>query len=269
MNEKREKSREYNESVEGEIKSKDESECERESGGELLKPHSKIQHELFALRDSEYREFHARLMPNVDKEKIIGIRTPVLRAYAKSLYKENADEARLFMAELPHDFYEENNLHGALIGLSAGSVQEALEMIDALLPYVDNWATCDMLAPKIFNKDKALVRAKITEWLESKETYRVRFAIVTMLGYFLDEAFEEEDLRRLAEIKSEEYYINMAIAWYYSFALIKQYDRTVGLFEARTLDPWIQNKSIQKACESYRISPEIKEYLRTLKIKRV
>lgn len=227
----------------------------------------KIRQQLREMQDLAYRNFHAKLIPNIDKETVIGVRTPALRAYAKKLCKEEPQTAACFLQKLPHAYYEENNLHGLLIGQSAKTPQEALDQIDAFLPYVDNWATCDMLPPKIFRKDLPLVRSRILPWLASEETYRVRFAIVAMLTFFLDEEFEESDLTRLAEIHSEEYYINMAIAWYYSFALIKQYDRTIGLFEAKKLAPWIQNKSIQKAIESYRIAPETKAYLRTLKSK--
>lgn len=222
---------------------------------------------LIELQDIDYRDFHSRLIPGTDKELIIGVRTPALRKLAKDLLKENKEMVLKFMEELPHRYYEENNLHGAFIGLLAKSAGEALEMTDKFLPYVDNWATCDCLPPKAFKKDLGLVRKTITPWLESGHTYRVRFAIVTMLGYFLDEEFLREDLIRLAGIKSEEYYINMALAWYYSFALIKQYDDTVKLFEEGILDKWVHNKSVQKALESYRVPRERKEYLKSLKKK--
>ena len=208
---------------------------------------------LFAMQDENYRDFHAKLIPNVDKETIIGVRV---------------ETAHAFLEVIPHKYYEENCLHGLLIGVLSETADEALRLIDRFLPYIDNWATCDMLPPKIFASDLALVRETVLPWLASEETYRVRFAIVTLLTFFLEEeTFAQTDLARLAAIHSEEYYVNMAIAWYYSFALIKQYERTIGLFEARTLTPWVQNKSIQKAIESYRIAPETKAYLRTLKIK--
>lgn len=223
---------------------------------------------LFAMQDENYRDFHAKLIPNVDKETIIGVRVPRMRAYARTLWKQAPETARAFLEVLPHKYYEENCLHGLLIDTLAETTDEALRLIDRFLPYVDNWATCDMLPPKIFASDLACVRETVLPWLASEETYRVRFAIVTLLTFFLEEeTFAQTDLARLAAIHSEEYYVNMAIAWYYSFALIKQYERTIGLFEARTLTPWVQNKSIQKAIESYRIAPERKAYLRTLKIK--
>ena len=223
---------------------------------------------LFAMQDENYRDFHAKLIPNVDKETIIGVRVPHMRAYARTLWKQAPETARAFLEVLPHKYYEENCLHGLLIDTLAETTDEALRLIDRFLPYVDNWATCDMLPPKIFASDLARVRETVLPWLSGDETYRARFTIVTLLTFFLEEeTFEPEDLLRLAEIHSEEYYVNMAIAWYYSFALIKQYERTVGLFESKTLAPWVQNKSIQKAIESYRIAPERKAYLWSLKIK--
>lgn len=226
-----------------------------------------IQKDLKAMQNLAYRDFHAKLIPNIDKDTVIGVRTPMLRGYAKRLCKEEPETARAFMQIMPHDFYEENNLHGLLISNLAKSAEEALDAVDAFLPCVDNWATCDLLPPKIFKKNLQEVRRRIMPWLASEETYRVRFALVSLLTFFLEEEFEQNDLTVIAGIDSEEYYINMAIAWYYSFALIKQYDNTIGLFEAQSLKPWIQNKSIQKAIESYRISPEKKAYLRTLKVK--
>ncbi len=224
-----------------------------------------MKEKLFELQDLKYRDFHSKLVPNLPKEAFIGVRMPALRKLAKEIYQSG--EAALFMEQLPHTYYDENTLHGILIGLVAKTPSEALELIDRFLPYVDNWATCDSMPPKILKKDLELTRKTIIPWLDSKQVYRVRFAIVAMLTFLLDEAFEKEDLERLAKIKTEEYYINMAIAWYYSFALIKQYDSTIGLFESKTLDKWVHNKSIQKAIESYRITDDKKDYLRSLKIK--
>ena len=226
--------------------------------------------QLFSMQDLAYRDFHAKLVPNIDKKTVIGIRTPVLRNFAKKFYREEPEKAKTFMEDLPHQFYEENNLHGILISCAAKTPKDALVMLDEFLPYVDNWATCDLLPPKILKKDLNLTRRAVMEWLDEgmadRQVYRVRFAIVAMLTYLLDEGFEKADLDRLAEIHTDEYYINMAIAWYYSFALIKQYENTIGLFEARQLDKWVHNKSIQKAIESYRVRGERKDYLRTLKI---
>lgn len=221
---------------------------------------------LFELQDTGFRDFHSSLIPDMDREKIIGVRMPDLRRLAKELAKTPL--AGEFLKELPHQYYEENNLHGLFIGLIYKEPEEIIDRIDEFLPYVDNWATCDMLAPEPLKKDIRLLRERITPWLSSDHTYRVRFAIVAMLRFLLDDGFEEEDLCRLARIKSGEYYINMAVAWYYSFALIKQYDSAIKVIESRRLDPWVHNKSIQKAIESYRVPDDRKDYLRTLRIKR-
>lgn len=220
---------------------------------------------LFEMQDLKYKEFHQRLIPNIDPDTVIGVRMPALRIYAKELVK--AGKAHEFFRDAPHYYYDEKTLHGIMIGLAAKTPSEALKLIDEFLPYVDNWATCDSMPPKILKKDLKLLRRTIMPWLDSNQTYRVRFAVVAMLQFLLEDEFEATDLERLADIKSEEYYINMAIAWYYSFALIKQYDETIGLFEGKTLGKWIHNKSIQKAVESYRITKDKKDYLRTLRIK--
>lgn len=220
---------------------------------------------LFEMQDLKYKEFHQRLIPNIDPDTVIGVRMPALRIYAKELVK--AGKAHEFFRDAPHYYYDEKTLHGIMIGLAAKTPSEALKLIDEFLPYVDNWATCDSMPPKILKKDLRLLRRTIMPWLDSNQTYRVRFAVVAMLQFLLEDEFEATDLERLADIKSEEYYINMAIAWYYSFALIKQYDETIGLFEGKTLGKWIHNKSIQKAVESYRITKDKKDYLRTLRIK--
>lgn len=220
---------------------------------------------LFEMQDLKYKEFHQRLIPNIDPDTVIGVRMPALRIYAKELVK--AGKAHEFFRDAPHYYYDEKTLHGIMIGLAAKTPSEALKLIDEFLPYVDNWATCDSMPPKILKKDLKLLRRTIMPWLDSNQTYRVRFAVVAMLQFLLEDEFEATDLERLADIKSEEYYINMAIAWYYSFALIKQYDETIGFFEGKTLGKWIHNKSIQKAVESYRITKDKKDYLRTLRIK--
>ena len=218
------------------------------------------------LKDENYRAFHAKLIPEIPYETIIGVRTPALRSYAKEVAK--LPEAETFIQELPHTYYEENNLHGALLSLLyRKDIEEFLEQLERFLPYVDNWATCDMLSPKIFKKHLPRVYEKVKEWLKSNHTYTVRFGIVTLLGYYLDDAFEPEMLDLVASVKSEEYYIKMAVAWYFSIALVKQYDITIPYIEKQVLEPWTHNKSIQKAIESRRISTEIKQYLRGLKVK--
>ena len=224
-----------------------------------------IEKKLLELQDLQYREFHAKLMPNVDPDRIIGVRTPQLRKLAKEIAGENYSTD--FLEELPHRYYEENNLHAALINLKYKEVKELIEQVERFLPYVDNWATCDMMSPKGFRKNPELVYEKIKQWLKSKETYTVRFGIVTLLGFYLDELFREEMLGLVAEIKSEEYYINMAIAWYFSIALVKQYETTIPYIQKQRLEKWTHNKAIQKAIESRRVPEERKEYLRTLKVK--
>lgn len=221
--------------------------------------------ELFELQDKEYRAFHARLIPNILPERIIGVRTPVLRTYAKEVGKRK--EAEAFLQELPHYYYEENNLHGFLLPILYKEPKELLDRLDAFLPYVDNWATCDSMPSKVFKKNLPLVYERVKGWLKSEHTYAVRFGIVTLLGYFLDEAFEPEMLQLVASVQSEEYYIKMAVAWYFSMALVKQYDAALPYIREKKLAPWTHNKAIQKAIESYRIPKETKNYLRTLKIK--
>ncbi|MGC2872491.1 DNA alkylation repair protein [Ihubacter sp. mB4P-1] len=227
---------------------------------------------LFALQDISYGDFHSKLMPGYDRKRIIGVRTPLLRKLAKELAREEkrgeSEAVTEFLRSLPHTYYEEDNLHAYLIGEMAKNFDEALVMTEAFLPYIDNWASCDTFAPKIFKKDLNRLYEKSLLWLESPHTYTVRYAIVTQLTYFLeDSAFRPEVLEKLARLNREEYYINMAIAWYYSYALIKQYETTIPLFEAKILDKWLHNKSIQKALESYRIEKERKDYLRSLKLK--
>ncbi|MDE7366526.1 MAG: DNA alkylation repair protein [Lachnospiraceae bacterium] len=220
------------------------------------------------LQDEEYRAFHAKLMPEIEYERIIGVRTPQLRAYAKQIAGEPCVEE--FLQELPHYYYEENNLHGALLNLQykkETELGELLEQLERFLPYVDNWATCDMLSPKLFKKNLPLVYERIKEWVKSEDTYTIRFGIVTLLGYFLDDAFVPEMLELAAGVESEEYYVKMAVAWYFSIALVKQYAVTVPYFEQPRLEPWTHNKAIQKAIESRRIDEEVKDYLRTLKVK--
>lgn len=224
----------------------------------------KIEKALFSMQDSGYRDFQAKLMPTVDRELVIGVRTPLLRKLAKE-FAEDAD-AEEFLSELPHKYYEENNLHAFLIEEKAKDFDTALALTETFLPYIDNWATCDSFTPGAFRKDLTRLYEKTVEWLKSSHTYTVRYAIVMQLRLFLEEeTFHPEMLKLLAEIRSEEYYINMAIAWYYSFALIKQYDAVIGLFQTERLDRWIHNKSLQKAIESCRIDKETKDYLRSLK----
>lgn len=223
-----------------------------------------IQKDLLSMQDLNYRDFHSKLMPTIDKDVVIGVRTPQLRQYGKELAKK--EEAVLFMEALPHKYYEENNLHAFLIE----QLKEYDVCIDALnefLPYVDNWATCDFMSPKSFKKHSAELLLEIRRWIGSKHPYTVRFAIGMLMKFYLDEAFSPEYLEMVAGVHSEEYYINMMIAWYYATALAKQYDAVISYLEENRLGVWVHNKTIQKAIESYRISDEQKNYLRTLKRK--
>lgn len=228
-----------------------------------------IEQDLKNLADPDYQAFQSKLVPNIDANLVLGVRAPVLRKYAKGFAKANRDKAYAFIQQLPHTYYEENNLHGELIGLLAKTPEEAFAMLDSFLPYVNNWATCDLIRVKTFKKDLSATLNKIKEWIASDPEYMVRFGVVQLMTLFLDEAFEPEHLNLVASIQREEYYINMARAWYYSYALIKQPEATVPFFEKRpaALDTWTYNKSLQKARESRRISPEQKDYFQSLKIK--
>lgn len=223
-----------------------------------------VKDRLYALQDAKYRDFQSKLMPTVSPETIIGVRTPDLRKFAKEFGK--TPEAAEFLKILPHRYYEENNLHGFLIE-QMKDYDACVAALDAFLPYVDNWATCDLMSPKVFGKHLPELLVKIREWLNSGLTYTVRFGIEMLMSFYLNENFKPEYLETVAAVKSQEYYVNMMIAWYFATALAKQYDATLPYIEQRRLDPWTHNKSIQKAVESYRITEEQKAYLRILKTK--
>ena len=222
-----------------------------------------LQKQLFAMQDLSYRDFHAKLMPTIDKETIIGIRIPQLRKFAKEFAK--LDRCERFLKDLPHQYYEENNLHGFLLEMEK-DYDKLVKKLDEFLPYVDNWATCDMMRPKVFKKHLPELLVKVEEWLTSEHVYVVRYGIGMLLSFYLDKEFKPEYLECVAKIRSGEYYINMMIAWYFATALAKQYETGLPYIEKRRLDHWTHNKTIQKAVESYRISPEQKEYLRSLKV---
>lgn len=224
-----------------------------------------VQTRLFELQDLKYRDFHAKLMPTVNKEKIIGIRTPALRVFAKKYGK--TDEAKEYLQILPHQYYEENNLHGLLIE-QIKDYDTCLEELERFLPYIDNWATCDMLAVKVVKNHLDTFIDEVYRWMESDHAYTIRFGISMLMRYYLEDAFQMEYPEKVAQIRSEEYYVNMMRAWYFATALAKQYDKILPFIEKQKLDVWTHNKTIQKAIESYRITPEQKEYLRGLKIKK-
>ncbi len=215
--------------------------------------------DLFSMQDKEYKKFISALLPTVDPETIIGIRTPALRAYAKKMTGREA-----FMRNLPHKYYEENNLHAFLIE-QIRDYDACIAALNAFLPYVDNWATCDSMRPRILKKEPVRLLSDIERWLASDHTYTVRFGIQLLMLYYLDENFDPVYLKRVAAIQSGEYYVNMMIAWYFATALAKQYDATLPYIKERRLSPWVHAKTIQKAVESYRITSEQKAVLRKLK----
>ena len=217
---------------------------------------------LFALQDLKYRDFQAKLMPTVDKNTIIGVRTPELRKLAKEFARR--EDVGAFLDELPHTYYDENNLHGFLL-CEEKDFDRVITRLEDFLPYIDNWATCDLLSPKVFKKHKAELLPHIRRWLASSKVYTVRFGIEMLMSHYLDEGFVPEYLDAVAAVHSEEYYVNMMIAWYFATALTKQYDAALPYLVEQRLAPWTHNKTIQKAIESYRITDERKAYLRSLK----
>ena len=223
-----------------------------------------IQEKLFELQDVKYRDFHSKLMPTVCKDKIIGVRTPVLRKFAKELNK--SDLKTDFISILPHQYYEEDNLHAFLIE-QINDFDQCVCALDNFLLFIDNWATCDMMTPKVLAKNPELLYQKIQEWAKSEHTYTVRFAIVTLMKFFMDERLDKKHLELLLSIKTDEYYINMAIAWYLATALSSRWDLIIPYIENQKFNKWVHNKAIQKAVESYRITKGKKDYLKTLKIK--
>lgn len=220
---------------------------------------TKLQKQLFELQDLKYRDFHSKLMPETDKETVIGIRTPVLRKFAKEF--AGTSEAEAFLRQLPHRYYEENNLHMMLI-TGKKDYEKCMEEIQRFLPCIDNWATCDYPAPKCFARHKDQVLEEAKRWISSGETYVIRYGIGMLMRLFLDEDFSSEYLEMAAAVQSQEYYVNMMIAWYFATALAKQWDATVPYIEHHKLPDWVHRKTIQKAVESYRITPEQKEYLK-------
>lgn len=223
-----------------------------------------IRTELFRLQDVKYRDFQRKLIPTANPDVVIGVRTPELRKYAKILVKtENIQE---FLKELPHQYFDENQLHAFIIS-EIKDYERCLEAVIQFLPYVDNWATCDQMSPKVFKKHRPELAEQIKDWIQSDKTYTVRFGIGMLMEHFLDEDFDSVYPKMISEIRSDEYYINMMIAWYFATALAKQYDVILPYIEGRRLDVWTHNKVIQKSVESNRIAAEQKDYLRSLKIK--
>ena len=218
--------------------------------------------QLLQLADAEYKAFHSKLIPNVPPERIIGVRTPQLRKFAREFACSPLRGE--FMRHLPHSCYEADNLHGMLI-MQLKDYDAVIDELERFMPFIDNWATCDLLRPKVFAKNTDKLLPKIEKWLACDHEYTVRFAIEMLMCYYLDEAFKPEYLTLAASVKSEEYYVNMMLAWLFATALAKQYDSAIAFIENNNLDIWVHNKTIQKATESYRITNEQKVYLKTLK----
>ena len=224
-----------------------------------------IREQLWALRDEKYAAFSAKLIPEAKLEHFIGVRTPDIRKLAKENY--GTEEAEAFLGALPHAYFDEDQLHAFLVS-NDKDFDSCMKKVCAFLPYVDNWATCDQMNPKVFAKakNKAALLSQVRVWLRSRKTYEVRYGIRMLMAHFLDEDFDPKYLDMVAKIKSDEYYINMMIAWYFATALAKQYEPSLAILKSGKLSPWVQNKAIQKAVESYRITDEQKTFLRTLKL---
>ncbi len=229
--------------------------------GKIVK---EAEEELFRLQDLKYREMQVRTIPSAAPETLIGVRTPELRKYAKELSKR--EDVSEFLDALPHQFFDENQLHAFILS-EMKDYDTCMAGVEKFLPFVDNWATCDQMSPKIFKKHKTELLKKVRKWIRSKKTYTIRFGVGMLMEHFLGEDFDPEYPELVASIRSEEYYVNMMIAWYFATALAKQYEAVLPFIKEKKLERWTHNKTIQKAVESYRITPEQKEYLRTLKIK--
>lgn len=222
-----------------------------------------IKDALFARQDTAYRDFQAKLIPGLESGSMIGVRTPELRKLAKQMAKR--DEIGEFLETLPHTYFDENQLHAFIIS-ERKDFERCVEEVNRFLPFVDNWATCDQMSPKVFKKHRPELLPYIRTWIASDQTYMVRFGIGMLMEHFLDEDFDPSYPEMVSGICSEEYYVNMMIAWYFATALAKQYEAVLPYMEENRLAPWTHNKTIQKAVESYRITPEQKGYLKGLKV---
>lgn len=223
---------------------------------------TEIQKRLFELSDSEYAAFQAKLAPNIAAESCMGVRVPALRKFAAEFSR--TPECTEFLNSLPHEYYDENLLHSILLE-KWKDYDDCLEKVERFLPYVDNWAVCDTLRPKIFAKHKAELMEKVKKWIASEKTYTCRFGVDMLMTHYLDDVFQPEYLELPVQVTSEEYYVRMMIAWYYATALVKQWESTIPYLEQKRLSVWSHNKTIQKAIESYRITDEQKIYLKTLR----
>ena len=220
---------------------------------------------LYDLQDLKYRDMQIKIIPTVEPESVIGVRTPELKSIAKDILKDG--NYKVFLEELPHRYFEENQLHAFIIS-GIKDLNECMEDLETFLPYVDNWATCDQMSPKIFRKHKDVLFSHIKEWVNSEKTYTVRFGVGMLMEHFLDDDFDPLYPELVAKLRSEEYYVNMMIAWYFATALAKQYESILPFIEEKRLDDWTHNKAIQKSLESRRITEEQKLYLKSLKLVR-
>ena len=226
-----------------------------------------ITEQLITMKDEVYKNFHGKLMPTINPDTILGVRVPLLRKFSNQLSKSfSKEEIERFMSELPHRYYEENNIHAFLIE-KINDYEECIAALDKFLPYVDNWATCDMMNPKIFKKNTQKLFDKIEEWMSSSHVYTIRFGIGMLMRFYLDDNFSTQYLDMVANIVSDEYYVNMMKAWFFATALAKQYEATLPYIQQNRLDIWSHNKAIQKSIESFRVSKEHKEELRRYKRK--
>ena len=225
---------------------------------------AEIRELLFKKQDIKYRDFQSKLIPGVEDDAFIGVRTPELRKLAKDLSKR--DDINVFLNDLPHCYFDENQLHAFIIS-GIKDYDSCLKEAERFLPYVNNWATCDQMSPKVFKKHKKELLRSIRTWITSEEVYTIRFGIKMLMEHFLDEDFDPAYLKMVAKLRSDEYYANMMIAWYFATALAKQYEAVLPFIENNKLAVWTHNKTIQKAIESFRITPEQKDYLRSLKRK--
>ncbi len=221
---------------------------------------TKIQSDLIAMRDEKFAQFNASLMPNIKSQNVIGVRTPDLRKYAKTI-----STPEQFLSALPHKYFEENQIHAFILS-DIRDIEKCINLVDAFLPYIDNWATCDQLIPKVFAKNTPKLLPWISKWIKSKHTYTVRFAIGLLMRFYLGDKFNPKYANAVISVKSDEYCINMMRAWYFATALAKNWNEVIGIIENKKLDTWTHNKTIQKAIESYRITQPQKEYLKHLKL---
>jgi len=226
---------------------------------------TELHKKLYSLQDLKYRDMQIKIIPTISPESIIGVRTPELKNMAKDILK--AGKHKGFLEELPHKYFEENQLHAFIIS-GIKDLKECMEELEKFLPYVDNWATCDQMSPKIFKKHREVLFTHIKEWIKSERAYTVRFGVGMLMEHFLDEDYDPKLSEMVAGLRSEEYYVNMMIAWYFATALAKQYESIIPFIEQKMLDDWTHNKAIQKSVESRRISEEQKIYLKSLRVSR-